>query len=137
MELIGKYRGYECYRIERETEQYRVENDKLYFVYKPREYGYGMYLWGENVGFCDKALCVKWFQVSEETQRLVEEYRNKKTPMSSTIGVPACVAENANTDKDGSPIGADLFFANLAKDIEDTLKSVALFDEEKKKWEFK
>ena len=126
MELLGKYKGYECYRVERETERYRIENDKIYFVYKPREYGYAMYLWGENVGFSDRALCVKWFQISEETQRLVEEYRGKETS-TSTVGIPACVAENVSTDKDGSPIGADLFFANLAKDIEDTLRKAKEF----------
>lgn len=53
----------------------------------------------------------------------INEWRRAQKKKKKEVPVPACVAETTAVGSDGTLHGADEFFARVAKDIDDLLKS--------------
>lgn len=107
MECIGKYDHKQVYKL-RANAGVPQDTENLYV----KSNG-DIYFGGVRIGRLNPAT-LKVLSYDMEIWSKAQE--KVKVP------VPACVAENV-AQTDGELVGTDLFFALLAKDIEDTLNS--------------
>ena len=127
MRHLGSYNGFECYEVSRLRD---IPTDEEY-IYILGTNG-AMYYGGTQVG----KLRLSDYRVQEfdleryrEKKRKVEERRNCA---SAQVTVPACVAESttigAEIAEGMNLYGTDEFFARVALDIDETLKSAGKFN---------
>ena len=115
---IGFYKNYLCFRL-RDEETPPRNKENLYFASNG-----GIYFNREEVG--------DWHQEgnnivvdSFDEIRVLELKVEKEKPIEKSIPVPKCVANSTTVGEDGVLKGTDKFFAEVARDIQETLKGVA------------
>lgn len=123
MTHIGTYDGYNVYEIEGREE---IPGDTGCLYVKKMDGG--IYFGGVRIGRLDPyTYKVKSYDMGiYKSYKKAQETRKKSTKEETSI--PTCVAETAQTDSTGAPIGTDLFFARVTKEIDDMLKSAGKFD---------
>lgn len=131
MHHIGSYSGYECYEVSR-IRDLPHDEDNIYIIGTSGNMYFG--------GTCIGKVNLNGYRVLEfdmdiwrkEKKKREEAARAKKVE----VPVPASVASTVTTDPDGVPLGSDAFFARIAKEIDETLKSAETFAGNSDQWNF-
>lgn len=125
MRHLGSYNGFECYEVSRLRD---IPTDEEY-IYILGTNG-AMYYGGTQVGRVN----LNGYRVQEFD---LERYREKKRKAeerkhTAEVAVPVCVAESTATGTEVAEgmnlCGTDEFFARVALDIDETLKSAGKFN---------
>lgn len=127
MRHLGSYQGKECYEVSRLRD---IPTDEEY-IYVLGTNG-AMYFGGTQVG----KLNLNGYKVLEfdleiykRKKRKAEEYRQRT---AAEVAVPACVAESTAIGTEVAEgmdlCGTDEFFARVALEIDEMLKSAGKFD---------
>ena len=127
MDYIGKYDSLPVYEANGQKIPTNINN--LYVTANGT-----IYFGGVAIGKLDrrnlKVLSYDKDIYYKEISRQKEALQSKKVP------APTCVAETATVGANGELSGADKFFAQIAKDIDETLKSAGEFKSEVESWTF-
>ena len=119
---IGTYKGYDCYQLGN-GEKIPSAAGNIYVD----SLG-DMYYGGVRVG----RLTLPGYNVKEFDMGIYEAKMRAKRTRDKEVAVPACVAECTSTTaavgKEMELCGTDEFFARVALDIEETLKSAGKFN---------
>ena len=111
MDYIGKYDSLPVY--EANGQKIPTNTNNLYVTANGT-----MYYGGVAIGKLDP----KTYKVLSYNKELYYKEMRKQEE-AKKVPAPTCVAETAAVGKNGELSGADAFFAQIAKDIDDTLKS--------------
>lgn len=131
MRHIGSYNGYKCYEVSR-IKDLPHDEDNIYIIgTNGNMYFGGIYIGKVNLnGYRVLEFDMDLFR--KEKKKREEAARAKKVE----VPVPASVASTVVTDSDGVLLGSDAFFARIAKEIDETLKSAGKFGGNSDQWNF-
>ena len=126
MRHLGSYQGKECYEVSR-LRDIPTDEEHIYILGTNG----AMYFGGTQVGKVNlNGYKVLEFdlEIHRRKKRKAEEMRKR----TAEVAVPACVAESTTIGTEiaeGMDLcGTDEFFARVALDIDETLKSAGKFD---------
>ena len=129
MRHLGSYQGKECYEVSRLRD---IPTDEEY-IYVLGTNG-AMYFGGTQVGKLNlNGYKVLEFdlKIHERKKRKAEELRRETSQRTAEVAVPACVADCTSTTvavgEEMDLCGTDEFFARVALEIDEMLKSAGKF----------
>ena len=128
MRHLGSYSGYECYEVSR-IKDLPHDEDNIYIIGTSGNMYFG--------GTCIGKVNLNGYKVLEFDMDIWRKEKKKREEAKKVeVPVPASVATTVVTDSDGVPLGSDAFFARIAKEIDETLKSAGKFGNDGEEWNF-